>query len=180
MLIAMAGLPGTGKSTLARAVVAALRQRRAEAYILDKDAVRAALFPSGTIAYVREQDDLCVDIMLQVATYLLRERPARTVILDGRTFSRGAQVETVVQAAAAIPAPLCFVECVCAEATALARLERDLEDRRHPAENRDPNLYRRIKAGAQPLEVAHHLTVDTAQPVADATAEVLAYIESVR
>lgn len=177
MLLAMAGLPGTGKSTLARAVVAALQQRRQDAYILDKDAVRAALFPPGTIAYAREQDDLCVDIMLQVATYLLRERPARTVILDGRTFSRHDQVATVVQAAAAIPARLCFVECVCAEATALARLERDLADQHHPAENRDLDLYRRIKASAQPLEAPYHLIVDTAQPAADAAAEVLAYIE---
>jgi adenylylsulfate kinase len=177
MLIAMAGLPGTGKSTLARAVIAALRQRQQEAYILDKDTVRAALFPPGTIAYSREQDDLCVDIMLQVATYLLRERPARTVILDGRTFSRSDQVAPVVQAAAAIPAQLCFVECVCAEATALARLEGDLADQRHPAENRGPSLYRRMKAEAQPLEAPHHLIVDTAQPVADAAAEVLAHIK---
>ena len=43
MIVIMAGLPGTGKSTLARA----LAQRLAGA-VLDKDEIRAALFAAGT------------------------------------------------------------------------------------------------------------------------------------
>src|SRR5947209_2269421 len=46
MLIAMAGLPGTGKSTLARQMARAL-----SGVVLDKDVIRAALFPPALVEY---------------------------------------------------------------------------------------------------------------------------------
>lgn len=161
MLLAMAGLPGTGKSTVARALVVALREAGRDGFVLDKDAVRAALFPPETVEYSREQDDLCVDVMLQVATYLLQRDPNRVIILDGRTFSRTEQVAHVLRRAQAIPADVHFIECTCTEATALARLRCDREERRHPAQNRDAALYHRVKAGAEPLRAPHHFVVNT-------------------
>ena len=65
MIVAMAGLPASGKSTVAR-----LLATRLPAVLLDKDAVRGALFPSAEIDYSTAQDDLCVDVMLQVAGHL--------------------------------------------------------------------------------------------------------------
>jgi adenylylsulfate kinase len=52
MLIAMAGLPGSGKSTLA-----ARLEERLGAVVLDKDRVRAALFPPRVLDYSAAQDD---------------------------------------------------------------------------------------------------------------------------
>ena len=46
LLIAMAGLPGTGKSTLAAALAEAL-----PAVVLDKDKLRAGLIPPDKIEY---------------------------------------------------------------------------------------------------------------------------------
>ena len=176
MLVAMAGLPGTGKSTLARALVEALMARGHEAYILDKDHVRAAIFPPGTVAYSREQDDLCVDVMLQVATFLLQRQPERIVVLDGRTFSHREQLETVIASAAAVPAPLHVIECRCQGATALTRLTQDHEQGTHPAKNRDADLYRRVKAQADPIVAAHHLVVNTDEPLDANVTLCLAYL----
>ena len=171
----MAGLPGTGKSTLARALVKALQALGGEALILDKDHVRASLFRPEDVLYSREQDDLCVGIMLQVAGYLLRHAPDRTVILDGRTFSRRDQVETVIRAAADLAIPLVFIECRCSEATAMQRLAQDQACHTHPAKNRGPDLYRRVKAQADPLSISR-LIVDTEEPLADNVQSCLAYL----
>jgi predicted kinase len=54
MLIAMAGLPGTGKSTLAHHLADACAS-----IVLDKDSIRAALFPIDQVEYSTRQDDFC-------------------------------------------------------------------------------------------------------------------------
>ena len=82
MLIIMAGLPGTGKST-----VAAELARRMDAIILNKDTVRHALFPAELVEYSTAQDDFVVDILLRTATYIWNKYPVKTIMVDGRTFS---------------------------------------------------------------------------------------------
>src|SRR5205809_3994928 len=54
MLILMVGLPGTGKSTLSRALV-----ERFGGFVIDKDVIRPALFGPSQIEYSVEQDDFC-------------------------------------------------------------------------------------------------------------------------
>lgn len=169
-IIAMAGLPGTGKSTLAQALA-----RAVNGFILDKDHVRACLFPPDLIAYSRTQDDLCVDIMLQVTGYLLNHTDRRLILLDGRTYSRRDQVEPVVTAAQHLGVPLLFIECQCREEVALRRIAGDQSRQGHPAENRDADLYRRIRAQREPLQ-APHLTVDTEQPLEANLAACLRYL----
>jgi predicted kinase len=81
MLIAMAGLPGTGKSTLAHHLAHALA-----AIVLDKDVIRAALFPPAWVEYSTEQDDFCMSVMFRVSAYsrmLQYPRNTRTHIQHG-------------------------------------------------------------------------------------------------
>jgi len=170
-IIAMAGLPGTGKSTLARAL-----SRTLNGVILDKDHMRECLFPDDLIAYNRVQDDLCVEIMLQVSEYLLAHTDRRLIILDGRTYSRSDQVKPVVAAARRLGVPLVFIECRCREKTALRRIASDHAQQTHPAENRNADLYRRVTAHRQPLTVPH-LTVNTDQPLETCLTEALCYLE---
>ncbi len=141
MIVMMAGLPGSGKSTLARAVAEHLG-----GMVLDKDLVRASVFPPKSIEYSTKQDNYVVQLMLDEAEYVLRVQPARIIFLDGRPFSKKYQVDEVVEFAKRIPTPWRIVECVCPEDVALRRLKEDLE---HAAENRGPALYQKVKASFQ-------------------------------
>ena len=137
MIILMAGLPGTGKSVLAREL-----SLRLSATVLSKDDIRHALFEPRDVEYSTEQDDFCMDVMLQTAAYVLRKHPDRAVILDGRTFSRRYQVERVLEVATQLRQSWHIFECVCREETAKDRLARQ---QGHVAANRDFDLYRRVR-----------------------------------
>ena len=74
MLIAMAGLPGSGKST-----AAAYLAERLGAVVLDKDRVRAALFPPPVLDYSAEQDEITMAALYRAAAAILSDA-GRTVL----------------------------------------------------------------------------------------------------
>jgi predicted kinase len=170
MLVIFAGLPGTGKSSLVRELAPQL-----SAVILDKDDIRAALFPPGEIEYSTRQDDFVVWIMLQTANYLFEKDPPKIVILDGRPFNRRYQLEAVVDFCQEHRFAWRLIECVCLPATALERLRQAAGQGSHVAANRDPLLYQQMRAEAEPL-VLPHLVVDTDLPFEDCLARCRAYL----
>jgi predicted kinase len=147
MIVILAGLPGTGKSTIARALA-----ERLPGVVLDKDLIRAALFPPSHVEYSVEQDDFCQEVMLETTGYLLRRERSLYVLLDGRTFSRRYQRKRVINFSAGIGTPWAMLECVCTEAAAVQRLTRAAVERTHPAANRTPELYYQIQAAWEPIE----------------------------
>jgi predicted kinase len=155
VLIAMAGLPGSGKSTLA-----SLLAGRLGAVVLDKDRVRAALFPPPVFDYSDEQDEITMAAIYKAAEAILRADPNRAVILDGRTFLRPGQLRPVLELAASLGQELRVIECRCDDAVARGRLEADLAGGRHPAGNRTFELYLAVKAAAEMIPVPH-LALDT-------------------
>lgn len=150
MLIVLAGLPGSGKTTLAEAL-----GRLTGAPVLNKDVARAALLP-GRNQYSDADNDAVVERLLQQAEELLRGG-AKIVILDGRTFSKRRQVQRLRQ----FPPPLLIVECRCSEQTALARIAADLD---HPAPDRSADLYRRLRDSADPLDAGLVIHTDALAP----------------
>ncbi len=76
----------------------------------------------------------------------------------GVRFRRQGQIEDVLLAAARAGARWRIVHVKCADAVAEERLARS--DPSHPAQNRDPALYRRIKQQFEPIPQAK-LEVDT-------------------
>ena len=96
MLIAMAGLPGTGKSTLAARLAEALG-----GVVLDKDRVRAALFPPPALDYSAAQDGIAVAAIYRAAAHLHTTAPGLAVILDGQTFPRAAHLDDLLARTAA-------------------------------------------------------------------------------
>ena len=153
MIVAFAGLPATGKSTLANALGQAL-----PAPVLNKDLVRERLFPAGWLDYSAEQDDFVVGVLLQTARFYLSSGRAAAVILDGRTFRKASLRKELTDAARAMGQPLRWIECVCAEHEIRRRLEGDAG--RHPAGNRDFDLYERVRREAEPM-TEPRLVLDT-------------------
>ena len=146
MIVVMAGLPGTGKSTIAHALA-----DRLSAAVLNKDTIRHALFSAQDVEYSAEQDDFVMDLMLQTAQFLWLRDPVRTIILDGRPFSRKRHVERVIAFAEGMQQPWRILECLCAEETARQRLETQHHTGEHPAGNRDYQLYLAVKARFEPI-----------------------------
>lgn len=173
MIVQLAGLPGTGKSTLAEA----LRDRLGPACLmLDKDRVRHALYGTAHTDYSRRQDDFVISLLHQAAERHLACRPDATVILE-RTCTRTYQIADTAALAARAGCPLAIIECTCPDHVARRRLARSRSDG-HPAANRDFALYQKLKARAEPITVpAFRLTTDT--PIGEAAARALAYLAQV-
>ncbi|QJX00562.1 AAA family ATPase [Frigoriglobus tundricola] len=155
MLIVLAGLPGTGKSTLAARLT-----DEAGGTILSKDVVRAALFPPNVLDYSAAQDEIAMSAVYDAARYVLGAHPNMNVILDGRTFLKPGQLDAPVELAATLGQPFRLIECVCSDEVARARLTTDHAAGAHLARNRTPDLYHRVKAAAVALNVPR-LTLDT-------------------
>jgi predicted kinase len=173
MLIAMAGLPGAGKSTLAVRLAAALG-----GVVLSKDVVRSALFPPPVLDYSAAQDDVAMGAVFAAARLLLTADPVRVVILDGRTFRKSAQVADLLALGRELGRQPLVIECVCDAAVARERLDRDAAAGLHPAGNRTGELHERVRATAEPLAVPR-LALDTGRLTPDECfARALRYIRN--
>jgi adenylylsulfate kinase len=173
MLIAMAGLPATGKSA-----IAAWLAKELGGIILSKDAVRAALFPAPALDYSREQDDLCMTAICSAAAHILKASSRQVVILDGRTFLRSYQLRDLLALADATHENARIIECVCDDELARERLETALARGKHPARNRTFALYLDLKAAAEPIRIPH-LLLDTGKvPLTECVARCLAFLKT--
>lgn len=157
MIVLMTGLPGTGKTALARELAA-----RTSGRVLSKDELRHAIFLPEEIEYSSRQDDFCLELMLEIAGYFLQRDPSRYIFLDGRPFSRRYQIENVLHAAESLHQTWRILECVCSEETAKQRLAQSTD---HPAGNRDYQLYLEVKSRFETIDHAKTV-VDTDQPLA--------------
>lgn len=170
MIVLMAGLPGTGKSTLARALAA-----RVAGSVIGKDEIRHALFSAGDVEYSTEQDDFVMGIMLEAAAWILRKDPSRVLILDGRTFSRRYQIERALEVAAELHQSWRILECVCSDETARRRIESQASASEHVAGNRTFDLYVDVKARFEPITLPKTI-IDTDRRPEECVNEALAAI----
>jgi predicted kinase len=163
----MAGLPGTGKTTLARALALRIRGR-----VIGKDEIRHALFLPGEIEYSSRQDDFCLQIMLATAGYFLNHNRERVIFLDGRTFSRRYQVNNVIEAAVSLHQNWRVLECICTEETARQRLAAQATQE-HLAANRDFKLYQGVRSRFEEIRL-QKTVINTDDPLAACIEQALA------
>ena len=105
-----------------------------------------------------------MSILLQVAEFYFEQDPQRKVILDGRTFYRHYQVAQVLDFCQMHGRPVTFIACNCPDEIARERLKLTQQTGEHPAADRNYELYRRLKAQSEPLDIPH-LKVDTSQAI---------------
>ena len=163
----MAGLPGTGKSTLAEALV-----QRLGGVVLSKDTVRSEVFAPAEIDYSSAQKTFVMSLVLNRAQSIAKERSQPFVFLDGRTFSRAQHVEEVVRAAQQCGAETRIIYLHCPEQLALERIERD---RWHVAADRDALLYSQVKSHFEPI-VLPKLELDTSRPLQECVERCVRYL----
>lgn len=162
----MAGLPGSGKSTLSKLLSAKL-----ESVVLDKDVIRAALFPGPWTEYSQQQDDFCVEVLLQAAAYLInQDSPPAFLFIDGWPFASRYQIEAIMNWAAGLKCETKIIYTHCSDGNSRQRLAEP-----HVAQNRSFEAYLKLKANFQPISYPK-LVVNTDDSIDACLQQCLTYL----
>ena len=142
IVVATMGLPGAGKSVVARAIERELGLRR-----ICRDQIRAAMFPHCNYSFVEKRAAYRSLLLALEINCLLRVGS----VIDGMTFSRRAELDRVAEIAAnqrIVTIPL-LVECP--PELARQRVARDLATGRHVAADRTPETVNDVLARRDPF-----------------------------
>ena len=120
MLVIFRGLPGTGKSYLAKQLVTV----RPGFLVLSRDVLRSGLIPHPTFS--AGEKALVDDLIVAMTGFLLDK--GRDIVIDGMALSSADRLEQLAACAESRRLPVAVIECVCSESTALARIEGDAGD----------------------------------------------------
>ncbi|MEI6411842.1 MAG: AAA family ATPase [Bacteroidota bacterium] len=165
MLILISGLPGSGKTTLARAFSAQIN-----ALHLNSDLIRRAL---GLLGHYASGD--------KAAVYVTLQERARASLLQGKdvvidsTFYKESVRGLFRQLAAHCGAALCWVEVRAQEAVIRERLKTP-----RPDSEADFAVYEKIRDEAEPLPDPHLLLWSDAETLENMVAATKQYIEKCR
>ena len=157
VVVALIGLPGAGKSVVARAIADQLGLRR-----VDRDAIRHAMFPRCSYSFVEKRASFRALLLALEMNCMLGE----SSVIDGCTFSRRSDLERVdaivrAQGFQAIPV---FLDCP--SDVARARIAHDVAQNRHLARDRTPEIVAEVLARMEPPPPGS-LVIDATLPAAE-------------
>ena len=161
MIILFCGLPGVGKSTLARSVAC-----RTGASILSSDKIRKELIRYPT--YTRTEGRLVYDVLMLLTKYLTAA--GIDCILDA-TFNRERSRMEVENKLLSSNVQLYVIECNCPEEIVLERLR----NRKNDFSDADYSVYSKMKGIYEPVQ-GNHLDIDTSLPYEVNLQKVLSYV----
>lgn len=171
LIVTLIGLPGAGKSTVARTLERRLGLRR-----VCRDAIRQAMFPRCDYTFIEKRAAFRTVLLAVEINCLLGE----SSVVDGMTFSRREDYDEVAALADRHGFDVLPLLIDCPPALARERIARDVADGRHPAEDREPELVD-IVARRFDAPPAAAIRIDAARPMEEvcrlAVAEVFARIE---
>lgn len=150
MIVLICGLPGVGKSTLARALAPLIH-----AVVLSTDKIRKELIPNPT--YRWQERRLIYDVLVLLAKYLHRE--GINCILDA-TFNTESSRKELKRKLDLSPEEFSLIECTCSEDVVISRLK----NRKDEHSDADIIIYKKMKKIYQPV-AREHIVVDTSNPV---------------
>jgi predicted kinase len=145
LIILICGLPGAGKTTLARELAVPLK-----GVVLSTDKIRKELIPRPT--YSRKEREMIYDVLLLLAKYLYEA--GINCILDG-TFNKKHSRDEVKNFLKLSEKQLITIECICPEEVVMTRLTQ----RKGDYSDADFKIYKRMQKIFEPVDT-HHITVD--------------------
>ncbi|MDE1885145.1 MAG: ATP-binding protein [Xanthomonadaceae bacterium] len=157
VVVALIGLPGAGKSVVARALEDQLGLRR-----VCRDAIRHAMFPKCAYSFAEKRAAFRAMLLALEINCLLGE----SSVLDGVTFSRRRdlmRVDAAIRRFGFAPIPI-FLECP--PEIARARIAADVANDRHLARDRTPDAVTEVlsRFDAPPPNA---LVIDACKPATD-------------
>lgn len=156
VVVAVIGLPGAGKSVVARAIEDQLGLRR-----VCRDAIRHAMFPKCAYSFAEKRAAFRAMLLALEINCLLGE----SSVLDGVTFSRRrdlARVDAAIRRYGFTPIPI-FLDCP--PPVARARIAEDIAHDKHLARDRTPDTVTEVLTRFDPPPPSA-LRIDATLPAA--------------
>ncbi|HET7779820.1 MAG TPA: AAA family ATPase [Rudaea sp.] len=170
VVVALIGLPGAGKSVVARALSDQLGLRR-----VCRDTIRHAMFPACAYSFAEKRAAFRATLLALEINCLL----GQSTVIDGVTFSRRAdlgRVDSTIRRYGFTPIPI-FLDCP--PRVAYERIAREVELNKHLARDRSPGLVYEVQARFD-TPPPNALVVNANQPAADVCRIVVEAVAAIR
>ena len=164
MLVGVAGLPASGKTTVTKEL-----EKKGFIRISRDDFITFLFKPTNYNS--REQKDVAFEVMLLVSCYYLRL--GKKVVLDCPSFSQEWAVIKAQKTAKKTKSKFKLIYLKCSDAIAVRRIK---SSKKHIAWDRTPKLYFEVKRRFQPIKIKHK-KIETDQPIIEIIKEVSKYIK---